>query len=399
MNKPHPDRYQYPSPANAVSMKRMALLFIKGNPEPSKEELDAYGNQLWEGDEFADDVADWYRQSGMAKARQQLEHILENPEELHRPETPAVLQRFLSEQLPKPSWLDDSKLELGAATCRRIGMFGNLVMRDMALMGGYQSSAINKPLVFTGALDSGADRRLAETRKFWIDVTREGALSQGGFGIKTATHVRIMHSLIRRGIMKTPGWSNEKWGLPINQADMVITSLSFSVVFLLGLRSMGFHFSKKEAEAVLHFWRYVGHLLGINADLLPETEQQGRRLLYLATRTQPGSDQDSRQLAIALRDQPLQQNKSNWVGRLKIQIHSGFSRFFLDKQAADDLCLPNNLWRIWPAFIIPPIFIIERLRVIIPGATSLAEKLGGLWQSTGVDRHLAGKQAEFKIEH
>jgi hypothetical protein len=68
MTLKHPKRYQYPSSANAVSMKRMALVFIKGSPEPTTEELDAYGQQLWQGDEFADDVADWYRQTGMAKA-------------------------------------------------------------------------------------------------------------------------------------------------------------------------------------------------------------------------------------------------------------------------------------------------------------------------------------------
>jgi hypothetical protein len=392
----HPKRYQYPSPANAVSMKRMALLFIKGSPEPTSEEYNAYGDQLWQGDEFADDVADWYRQTGMVKARQQLEHILENPSEINN--SPEVLQRFLSTQLKQPEWLDESQLELGAATCRRIGMFGNWVMRDMALMGGYQSSAINKPLIFTGALESGTDRRLAETRKFWIDVTQPNALLAKNVGFKTSTHVRIMHSLIRRGIMNKEGWSNEEWGVPINQADMVVTNLSFSIVFLLGLRSMGFSFSKKEAEAVLHLWRYVGHLLGINADLLPVTEQQGRRLLYLATLTQPGSDDDSRLLAMALRDQPLQQNKWRWVARLKIQMHSGFSRFFLDKQAADDLVLPNNLWRLWPALVIPIIFCVERSRIIMPGATKLAEKFGGWWQRSGVDKHLAGKQAEFKIE-
>lgn len=54
MQKEYPHRYQYPSPANAVSMKRMALLFIRGNPEPSKEELDSYGQQLWLGDEISD---------------------------------------------------------------------------------------------------------------------------------------------------------------------------------------------------------------------------------------------------------------------------------------------------------------------------------------------------------
>jgi hypothetical protein len=396
MKLKYPKRYHYPSVANAVSMKRMALLFIKGNPEPTEQELDAYGQQLWQGDEFADDVADWYRQTGMAKARQQLEHILENPSEIEK--GPDVLQRFLSCQLTQPKWLDQSQLELGAATCRRIGMFGNLVMRDMALMGGYQSSAINKPLIFTGALENGADRRLAETRKFWIDVTRPEALRPENLGFKTSTHVRIMHSLIRRGIMKKEGWSNDEWGVPINQADMVITNLSFSIVFLLGLRSMGFHFSKKEAEAVLHFWRYVGHLLGIDANLLPVTEQQGRRLLYLATLTQPGCDDDSRVLAKALREQPLQQTQWRWVGLLKVQLHSGFSRFFLDKKAADDLVLPNNVWRIWPAFIILPIFCVERLRLFIPGATKCAEKLGGWWQTSGVDKHLAGKQAEFKVE-
>jgi hypothetical protein len=115
MSQQFPKRYHYPSTANAVSMKRMALVFIKGDPEPSREELDAYGKQLWQGDEFADDVADWYRQAGMGEARQQLEYILESPSAIN--DAPPVLQRFLSSQLKNPAWLDESQLELGAATC------------------------------------------------------------------------------------------------------------------------------------------------------------------------------------------------------------------------------------------------------------------------------------------
>jgi hypothetical protein len=44
------------------------------------------------------------------------------------------------------------------------------------------------------------------------------------------------------------------------------------------------------------------------------------------------------------------------------------------------------------------IFCVDKIRIIIPGATKLAETFGGWWQSSGVDKHLAGKQAEFKVE-
>ncbi len=65
-------------------------------------------------------------------------------------------------------------------------------------------------------------------------------------------------------IKKSDRWDSEVWGIPLNQFDLAMTNLAFSSVVLLGIRAIGIWPTKQEAKSFLHFWRYVGWLMGID---------------------------------------------------------------------------------------------------------------------------------------
>src|SRR4029079_10235172 len=118
-------------------------------------------------------------------------------------------------------------------------------------------------------------------------------------GFKSVIRVRLMHAFVRHKLLRS-GWETDRWGGPINQADMAGTVLSFSVTYLIGLRLLGFVIPRRDREALVHLWRYVGRLLGVSDTLLPATEKESLRLLWLVAATQHGPDDDGRALARAL---------------------------------------------------------------------------------------------------
>src|SRR5690606_6136957 len=106
----------------------------------------------------------------------------------------------------EPIWLDKDLLEAGSALCRRAGASSLIVLRDYCLMGGYESAAINKPLIYTGALKKGAIKRLSETLEFWVNITDSGALEKDSIGFKSVIKTRLIHSYSRVAILNNLNW-------------------------------------------------------------------------------------------------------------------------------------------------------------------------------------------------
>jgi hypothetical protein len=249
----------------------------------------------------------------------------------------------------------------------------------MALMGGYRFSATTKPLVFTGALERKTARRLDETAKYVCDVYSPGGMERGGAGFASTVRVRMMHALVRHAASRSPQWRTDEWGLPINQTDMLGTNLLFSVVYLTGLRAMGMRFTRDEADAVVHLWRYIGYLMGVDEALLPATEREGRRLGYAMFHSQPGADEDSRRLARALADAPFSHARTELDRKLiglDVRFRLGLSRALLGNDIADELGLPDDAWKYAIALTTPPVFAFETLRRAVPGLTGVAVRLG-----------------------
>jgi len=393
-----PERFVYPSPTfGRIWGSVFGRLLLLKIGRPGEEEVRNYGEQLMVGDPLADAVADLATKMDGAELRQLISRALDQGiDSIDNP--PAELKALFDQVDHVPAWVDQEQLVLASETVRRTGNLGGYVLRNFALMGGYQSSAINKPLVFTGALDASAANRIAETNSFWIDITREGGAARFEPGVKTAIRVRIMHAMLRVRIQQNPEWSNEKWGIPINQADMLATNLAFSSLFTDGSRLLGFHISKKEARAVLHLWRYVGYLLGISIDRMPTTERAARRLLYTLTIAQPGADKDSKHLAQALLQEPLQaaHPKRMWQRRIKFHIHKGLNRYFLDRHTTKALGIGFTPWVLFGPLTFSIMFVLECGRKLVPGGRQWAINIGGAIQETTRQQLLDGKGAQYR---
>lgn len=242
-----------------------------------------------------------------------------------------LISEFMDTLPLEPEWLDRQKIEQGIKLSQRSGLTGLIVLRDYCLMGGYESSPINKPLIFTGALKKGAVKRLTETVTFWVDITANDALKKGGIGIEAILLTRCIHSFARLNILKHSGWNSDKWGIPLNTWDMLATNLGFSLVYLIGLKQMKFNLLNTEIDGVFHLWKYVGTLLGIPIDLLPDSEEEAIKSLYYWTMTQKEGDKDSVALAQALMEEPVNAAypRSKFGRRLMREVHLYYNNYLL----------------------------------------------------------------------
>ena len=203
-------------------------------------------------------------------------------------DAPESMKALFAEFEEVPHWVDRALVEQGAAVWRRwgytLGSIGNAGTLD-----AYTEASLAVPLSLSGgyAGDSALNRYL-ETSRWWIEVCRPGAaLTPGSLGRRISMQVRVMHVSVRRRVAGHPEWDSRRWGLPISQAEMMLTLLGGSVGPGLGLYALGYITSPAEIRAALHFNRYLGHLVGMRSDIFPETIAEGVRMLFLfdATRS------------------------------------------------------------------------------------------------------------------
>ena len=238
-----------------------------------------------------------------------------------------------------PLWVDFQRVDQAGGLLFRTGPLGGIVLGARSLVYGYAAPAGNKPLMLSGRLTHDSTGRLAETSRFVYEVCKPGGLSRFGEGFKITVRVRLMHSRVRWLIHQGDDWQAAQWGLPINQHDMLATSLLFSQVWLDGVRRFGFAISRQEAEDWLHLWRWCSVVMGVDAQLLPTTEPEAQRVAELIRVTQQAPDAHSQALVQSLisaahQDSP-QFSKMAW----------GFMRGLIEPDLADGLGAPNTLLR------------------------------------------------------
>lgn len=348
-----PTRFHYPSPGFSVYWKngngKKLAEKLTGN-FPGKEEIADFIPRLFETDQAADQVIrEVYQAHGFRQADQWIEELLAGK----KPECPQSLITLADQILTIPSWVNPELLEAGAALCRRSGSLGLMVLRNYCLMGGYESSAINKPLVFTGALKKGAAKRLTETTEFWVRIVGENAITDPKIGLKESLKIRLMHAYARVSILDEGKWQEADWGAPLNQWDMLATNLGFSIIFLDGLRKLGMKPTEQEISGLFHFWKYVGYLLGTPVSYFPETESDAIRAIYAWTISQAPADEDTISLAKALTLEPVEGPfpSKNWQKQLVYKTHLGYNWFFLGKTSCETMQLPKTSWRIYPPIL------------------------------------------------
>lgn len=269
---------------------------------------------------------------------------------------PEHFKKVLLQMQERPAWLDEYLLNKGSELCRRSGLSGLIVLRDFTLMGGYNFAYLNKPLIFTEALKKGAVKRLTYTLDFWVNVTRADALQIHAKGYQLCARTRLIHSYSRLMIIeKMKSWDTENWGMPINAWDMIATYIGFSLTFILGLRKLKLTISDEEEAGLFHMWKYIGYLIGIPVEHIPNNAKQATEMFYLWSSIQPRADNDSVMLAEALLNENIESTiYKNMSFRRKLRYwHICCNWFLLDKETNERLQIPRvKMRKLFPQLVI-----------------------------------------------
>lgn len=360
--------------------------------------VDFYRTMLMKGDPLADDVVLAMEQVGHRAGMAMLDRALEKGIR-SVPEAPPALVRLFEQLDEVPTWVDWERVNRGARAYQRTGIAGSLTLSAVSLMNGYHSSAAIKPLLFTGQLDKMARRRLAETGKFIAETIQVNGLRRFSTGFKSTVKVRLVHAFVRRMLSQSDRWDEEAWGVPINQADMAATNLSFSVALIFGTRQLGLRITDEEADAILHLWRYSGYLSGVDLGLLATNWEEGWYRAEVIDLMQPGHDEGSLLLANALRattrersENPLQDALTPYI----MGVHDGLTWIVAGEEKATHLGTPNREWAARVERGARFVNSIEALRERLPFATRVMTFLGNQSWLGIVDQELKGVPATFE---
>jgi hypothetical protein len=276
------------------------------SPDPALEAL--LEHMRFEADPLADETVRQLFASGvgMDRVNELLAHLIRRappPGELlpgtHVQAARAALEPYLAHCQTLPPWADRAVIGRAGALFAEHGMLAFSVLGCASLPVGYAAPEAARVLGFTQQLTAHAQRRLAETALFLIDVMSLGGLEPGGRGLQDIARVRLMHAAIRHLLLQpAPGpqgeggrdfarvlaeasWDVREHGQPIHQVVMSATILCFSFVALRSVRHLGLHPPPEAEHAYLHAWNVVGHLMGVRDELLlprPETYAAAEKL-------------------------------------------------------------------------------------------------------------------------
>jgi hypothetical protein len=145
------------------------------------------------------------------------------------------------------------------------------------------------------------------------------------------------------------------------------------VVYLLGMKLVGIPLSREDKAAVMHLWRYIAWVNGVEEGLLHDVadgERSGMAWLFKNLLSQRMADADSARLAQALAEEPLHRHYPRWgwfMGRFNRSMQLSIARTCLSNETLRDLGLP--IWTL-PWYPLCMIFFnqtLHRAARLLPG--------------------------------
>ncbi|KAJ1547656.1 hypothetical protein HK405_005268 [Cladochytrium tenue] len=207
----------------------------------------------------------------------------------HSSSMPSLTPEYLAEKLgvtELPSWVDPAQILRGQEFFWKYAFLIFAVLLHGSLAGSFGIPRVDSVLMYTGYLTSPSKstaRRLMETTEMILNAFVPGELLKvGGAGWMHVCKVRLMHAGVRARIAKALAAdpasisdrakavkSSSDAALPINQADMAVTALSFQTAVLTGLLKLGVVFTWQEMVDYTAVWRFIAHLIGVDDDANP----------------------------------------------------------------------------------------------------------------------------------
>ncbi|WP_342116831.1 oxygenase MpaB family protein [Pseudoduganella sp. OTU4001] len=213
----------------------------------------------------------------------------------------AALEAYLAAGCALPAWADAAQIARAEELFCGMGMMSCSLLFCASLPECYVVPDLAGVLHVAGQLEAHCDYRVRSTAAMIFPVMMKGGLtSPEGGGIAQILKVRLIHATIRNLILRgnpsnvpasavppldapcrnvydtlfNNGWDVAANGLPCNQEELAYTLLTFHYIFLRGLRRLGLGLAPQDEQAYLHAWNVVGHVLGIDTDLMVQGMEQ-----------------------------------------------------------------------------------------------------------------------------
>ena len=277
-------------------------------------------------DVFADPVKKRQLQQGLSDA---FEGNVLNLLKAHYPDV-----AFINKASDLPSWADPKLMKAGSAFFAK---HAEIIMSLLGLLSlPYCYTAANGAMVLylSGLIKEKTTKRLYDTAVFVWEVMAPDAFGPTGNAYKEILKVRLMHSAVRYYTLQSGKWDHA-WGLPINQEDMAGTNLSFSLIVIRGLRSLGFHVRHSDQTAFMHLWAVIGYLTGLQEDIIPENAKRAQQLDVAIKQRHFRTSTHGKELTHSLTDHILAINKSKATANEIL----GLMRYLLGSEIADMLAI------------------------------------------------------------
>lgn len=301
---------------------------------PSQSELDALRLQ---GDPLADDtIARIWQESSPSQVLRQI-WAIQNNQELTTHTLPAYIEAFF-QSVVQPI-LPTEKTQIAHAqhfftqnAQPYLGMLG-LLSLPYCYAGEYGAQVLH----LSERIQAKTEKRLLETTKFVLDVLSPDAFEEAGKAWVSIGQVRLLHALIRQKVRNLPTW-DMRWGLPINQEDMLGTNFAFSWIVLRGMEKIGYSITAKDRQALIDTWRVVGKGLGIYPDIMPENPKEAFWLDETIAK---------RHFRASTVGKELTQSLVNYLNpKFPYQLTTVYMRYLLGDTIADYLGLPPTDWKL-----------------------------------------------------
>ncbi len=374
---------------------------FRADPQLPDDVVRTWAHGYYEADPIAEAFVDEvYLKRGQAAGRAMVDRALAHGVDAVS-DAPESLRRLFSELEVAPPWVDMNAVALGARVFRRFGTHMHSFAGAITLEG-YRESSVAKPLAFTGAYTGEtASKRFLETASFWIDVSEPDGLLAGRPGRATALRVRLMHVFVRRRLLAHPQWDLAAWGVPISQSDALLTLMGGSFVPGYGLRALGYRTSREEIEAMMHFWRYVGHLMGVQPRWYPANVDEALGLMFAShVKGARLSGEDGVNLArsYVASYAPTANDKGldALIKRFEHGLQIGYTSWFVPPNSYSYYELPSpGLWRLHPLAQFPFIFARETVRKNVPSADDWLDERARRDTKRWVGARLGKRRAEY----
>jgi hypothetical protein len=276
----------------------------------------------------------------------------------------AALQAFLAETRALPEWARPADIECAEEVFMDYGPLSCTLLFCASLPECYVLPHLAEVLHTAGQLEANTEHRIRQTAAMVFPVMMKGGLTQdAGGGVAQVLKVRLIHATIRHLILRGPpesargrvaplaavgpnanmhqammakGWDVDRQGMPCSQLELAYTLLTFSYVFLQGMRTLGVPLSPQQEQAYLHAWNVAGAVLGIRPELMAHSMEEAAAMFHVMqtkARAQPAQPDVRPGLGRALMDTMARSIRLPVIRKLPIPM----TRWLIGQETAQEI--------------------------------------------------------------